>query len=205
MRASKVKAPMGFAKRAIVVGGVGFAASALVGCGSGGGLLSSDQASRLNAELEQASAALSAGRCQQAATAAQNFQNSAQNLGGVDQKLVSNLEQGASTIAQLTTHDCRATQPPSRSKSNTTTSTSTVTSTTTTSTPTTTTPTTTTVMPPLPTSPSGGGGLDTTTTPVIPPTDTPGATTTLAGSATTPTTGTSGGTGLVGPGTGNQQ
>ena len=46
---------MGFAKRAFVAAGVGFAVSALVGCGSSGQLLSQSEANQLSSMLNRAS------------------------------------------------------------------------------------------------------------------------------------------------------
>jgi TolA-binding protein len=176
---SKVREPMRFAKRAILAGGLGFAVSALAGCGSSGSLLSTDQAASLKAQLAQVSQALSSGQCQRAQNELQNFQSSVDSLGSVNQTLIDNLDQGAQTIAQLAGRRCPTSQTTSRA---------TTTPTTTTSTRTTTTPTTTT--PPT----------DTTTT-TTPATTTP---TTTTPTTTTPTTTTSstGGTGLSGNGDG---
>ncbi len=185
---------------------IGLVASAVVGCGSSaGGLLTQDQASRLRAELDRAQDALATGRCAQAASAARSLQNSAQSLGGVDSKLVSNLVQGANTIAQLTATDC---QPPAptitRPPKPTETHTQTVASppTTTQSTPPPTTSTAQTITPPVTTSTTGGGGLNTTTAPATPtsPATAPATSPATAPAGTTPATSTSGGAGLQGPG-----
>lgn len=186
---------------------IGLVASAVVGCGSSaGGLLTQDQASRLRAELARAQDALAAGRCAQAASAARSLQNSAENLGGVDSKLVSNLVQGANTIAQLTANDCQPpaatiTPPPPKPTE---THTETVASppTTTQSTPPPTTSTAQTITPPVTTSTTGGGGLNTTTAPATPttPATTPATSPATAPAGTTPATSTSGGAGLQGPG-----
>jgi hypothetical protein len=91
MRAgSKVREPMGFPNRAICAGGLGFAVSALVACGSSGSLLSPGEAGQLNGQLAQVSQALSASNCPAAASAVQSFQNSVGNLSGVNGTLVSN-------------------------------------------------------------------------------------------------------------------
>jgi hypothetical protein len=171
---------MGFATRAIPAGGLGFACAVLLAaCGSSGSLLSPDQASSLDSRLQALSGALGVRDCRQAAAAAQNFQNDVANLGSVDGTLVSNLDQGAETIAQLTARDC----PVSTQPATTTTTKAKTTPTTTKTTPTTTTPTTTqTVTTP------------TTTTPTTP-------TQTTTSPATTTTT-NSGGVGLGG-GNGN--
>lgn len=97
---------VGFANRAIVAAGLGFAVSALVGCGGSGSLLSSGQANRLTSELAVASQALSDGRCARARDAVASFSGSVDSLGAVNQTLVANLEQGASTIANLTNSEC---------------------------------------------------------------------------------------------------
>jgi hypothetical protein len=194
---------MGF-NRAIVATGIGLAVTVLAGCGSSGSaLLSRDQASLLQAELQRASGALDAGHCQDATRDAGELVTSAQNLGGVDSKLVSDLVDGANRIAQLTAQDCHAaapTTPPApktQTHTQTTVSTPTTTpSTSTTTTTTSTTPTTQTVTPPLSTSTTGGGGLNAATTPTTPAT-TPGSS-----SAGTPSTSASGGAGLQGPGGG---
>ena len=49
---------MGYAPRALLAGGLGFAVSFLVACGGGSGLLSADQASSLNGQLDQVSSAV---------------------------------------------------------------------------------------------------------------------------------------------------
>jgi hypothetical protein len=177
---------MGFANRAIVAAGLGFAVSALVGCGGSGSLLSSDQASRLSAQLEQASQDLASSHCESAATDVSNFRNSVDSLNSVNATLIRNLDQGASTIAQLANTDCPVNVVTRTTNRTTTTRTATVktntnttptTTTTTDTTPTQTTPTTTVITIPTTT--------DTTTT----GTDT---STTTTGTDTTP----SGGTGL---------
>ena len=102
---------MGFAHRAFVAAGVGFAASVLVGCGSSGGgtLLSTSQASNLTAQLNRVSAALNAQDCSQAQQYLQDFQTSVENMGGVNSTLISNLDRGVSTVESLANQDCRTT------------------------------------------------------------------------------------------------
>src|SRR5947207_2056942 len=135
LRASKVSARMGSAPRAFLAGGLGFAVSFLVACGGGSGLLSSDQASNLNGQLDQVSSALGAGQCAAAANAATGFQNAIDDLpASVNGTLVNNLKQGASTVADLSSKDCRS----HTTSTTTSTTTSSTTSTSPTSTPTTT-------------------------------------------------------------------
>jgi hypothetical protein len=173
---------MRIANKAIVGGGLGFAVSALVACGSSGGLLSSQQANSLNDQLDQVSAAVSDGQCGAAANAVAGLRSYIGDLGSVNQTLVNNLNQGVNTVGQLASRACPSGQPATTTstatspKIKTKTSTTTTTTTTTTSTHTTTTPTTTS---PTTTSP-------TTSTPAT----------------TTPPTGTTGGTGTGGVGLG---
>ncbi len=193
---------MGFGHRALLAAGAGFAMAAIAGCGSSGGqLLSQSQANRLSNQLNQVQQALSNGNCAAARSGLTAFQNDLNGLSGVDSKLVSNLQQGATTIQSLANRDCQThvvTTPVKKPRPKPTRSTTTVT-TTTTSTQTTdtytaptittsTTATQTTPTYPEPsTSTTGGSGLGggTSTTPT---TTTP----------TTPTTPTTGGQGLGG-------
>ena len=193
--------------KVIVASGIVLAVSALVGCGSSsGGLLSRDQASRLQADLRRAQDALSAGRCEEAASAARDLVTSAQGLGGVDSTLVSNLVQGANTVMHLTVRDCQAPaprlSPPPKTTVTHTQTTATTQGTTPSTTPPASTQTTSTVTPPLTTSTTGGGSLNTTTAPATPtsPATTPATTPTSTPAGTTPgATSTSGGAGLQGP------
>ena len=94
---------MGFAHRASVAAGVGFAAAAIAGCGSSGGrLLSQSQANRLTAELNNVQQTLDDGECTGAQRYLTQFQNDLNQLGSVNATLVANLNQGASTIQSLT-------------------------------------------------------------------------------------------------------
>jgi hypothetical protein len=163
--------------RAVLAGGMGFAVSCLAACGGGGpGLLSGDQAGRLQSQLGQVSNAVAAQNCGQAATSGLALGTSIQNLPPtINPNVRGNLERGYRTTYQLALRDCRqttATTTATSSSTSTTTTpatpsstTTTTTSTTTTTTPTTTTATTPTVNPTTPTtpptntSPSGGGGL----------------------------------------------
>lgn len=155
------------ANRVILAGALGFAAAVLAGCGSGGNLLSPSQANGLKSQLAQVTAALDAGQCQRAQNLIQSFQNSADSLGSVDQTLISNLDQGASTISQLAQQRCHATRTvttptttnttPTQTSTTTSTPTTTTATTPTTTTPTTTTTTPTTSTPTTTTAPSSGG------------------------------------------------
>ena len=170
---------MGYAPRVLLAGGLGFAASFLVACGGGSGLLSSDQANTLNNQLDQAANAIGSGQCSAASAELTSFSSAVANLPpSVSPTLRNNLKQGASTVQQLAARDCH--QISSSTTTSTTTSTS-PTSTPSTATTTTTTPTTTTTS---------------TTTPTV--TTTPTATTTTAPGTTTTTPSASGGAGLGG-------
>jgi hypothetical protein len=189
---------MGFVHRAFVAAGVGFAVSAIVGCGSSGGsLLSQSQANTLSGQLNQVQLALDEGECVRAQRYLSDFQNRLSQLGGVSSTLLSNLDQGASTIASLTSTQC-AGQTVTTQKTHTTrtrtstTTTATETRTVPTFTVTTTTPTT--YSTPTYTEPTTS---TTSTTGGVGPT---GDTTTTT-SSTTITTPGSGGTGLGGTGT----
>jgi hypothetical protein len=187
---------MGFVHRAFVAAGVGFAASAIVGCGSNGRLLNESEASHLTAELNSVSSALYEGRCTAAQSELTNFQGSLANLKGVNSTLVANLDQGASTIEQLTDAKCAAEYRPSHTTTTrthtATTRTSTTPTTTTYTTPSTSTYTTSTYSTPTYSQPSTsttGGSSPTGTT----------ATTVTSTPATTPTN-PSGGQGIGGSG-----
>src|SRR5690348_2872757 len=105
---SKVIVRMGYAPRSLLAGGLGLAASFLVACGGGGnGLLSSDQASSLQGQLDQLSAALNAGHCGAAANAADALKSTVDNLpSSINSGLATNLQQGASTVASLEQNQC---------------------------------------------------------------------------------------------------
>jgi hypothetical protein len=169
--------------RAILAGGLGFAVALLVAaCGGGSGLLSSDQASSLNGQLDQVSSAVNAGNCGAASSAAASLTNAVSNLPpSVNTTLRNNLDQGASTVSQLAQRDCRHT-------TSTTTSTSTTSSTSTTAT----TPKTTTTQ------------TSTSNTHTAPPPTTSTSGGTPPGPGTTSTSSGSGGAGLGG-GNGNGQ
>jgi hypothetical protein len=155
---------MRYAPRALLAGGLGFAASLLVACGGSAGLLSTDQASTLNAALDQVSSAVQANNCGAASSAATSLTNAVQNLpSSINPTLTSDLNQGVATVQTLAARDCgrvttttTKTTPPTTTKSTTTTTSSTTTTTSTTPTiPTTTTSTTTTTTPATTTTATG--------------------------------------------------
>jgi hypothetical protein len=174
---------MRYVPRALLAGLSGVAVSLLAACGSSGSLLSADQGSTLNAQLNSVSAALSAQNCVAALGAAGQLQNSASSLSGVDPALSNAVAQAASTLLADTQNQCPAhttTTPPTTTTS---TTQATTTQATTSSTPTQTTPSATTTTP-----------APTTTTP--PPATTPtGSGTTSTGSGGVGIGGGSGGTG----------
>lgn len=182
---------MRYAPRAILAAALGFAVSFVVACGGGSGLLSGDQSDALNSQADQISAAVQSGNCGAAVNASAVLGNDVQTLPvTLNPTLRRNLNQGASTIAELARKDCHhkpSTQSTSTSSSTTTTSTSTSTSTSTT------TPTTTT-------------SSSTTSTSATTPTDT-GTTSTTGGvglgGGTTTANGNGNGSGGTGPGQAN--
>jgi hypothetical protein len=160
--------------RALLAGSLGFSVAFVAGCGSGAGLLSGNQASALQNQLQQISSALSAGRCGAVRSGTQSLASQVASLPTtVNEKLRQALDSEASQVATLAVQQCH---PPTKTQTTTTTTPTTSTPTTTTTTQTTTTSTTTT---------------PTTTTPT---TTTPATTTTTPGN----NTGTSGGGGLSG-------
>jgi hypothetical protein len=182
---------MGFANRAIVAAGLGFAVSALVGCGGSGSLLSGGQANQLSAQLEQASQDLASFHCRSAASDINTFRSSVDALNSVNATLIRNLDQGAQTIQTLADRECPVYTQTTRTTETHTTTTKTATTKTNT-TPTTTTNTSTDTTP-TQTAPTTTVVTITTPTDTTPTgTDTTGTTTTGAGTTTT----TSGGTGF---------
>jgi hypothetical protein len=164
---------MGYAPRALLAGGLGFAVSFLVACGGGANLLSGGEASNLNSRLDSISSAVDSGQCGAAANGVSGFGNDVANLHAtVSPTLRRNLLQGISTVAKLAGHDCRTTS--STTTSSTTTSSSTTSTTTSTST-----------------------SSSTSTTTSTPTSTTTSSATTTTGSGTT-STGGSGGAGLGG-------
>ena len=189
---------MGFAHRAFVAAGVGFAVSVIAGCGSSGGrLLSASESNTLSEQLNRVTQALDSQQCSEAQQYLSQFQSTVANLGNVNSTLISNLDQGASTIQSLASSQCatHTVTVPKKRHPKTSTSTSTTTTATRT-TPTFTTPTTTYTQPtytqPTYTQPSTNttGGTY------------PGSGTTTSGTTSTSTTSStttpSGGTGLGG-------
>jgi hypothetical protein len=175
---------MRYVPRALLAGLSGVAVSLLAACGSSGSLLSADQGSTLNAQLNSVSAALSARNCAAALGAAGQLQNSASSLSGVDPALGNAVAQGASTVLADTQQRCPA--------HTTSTPTTTATTTSTPSTTTTTTQATTTQATTPTTAPT------TTATTPAPTTTTPPPATTPTGPGTTSTG--SGGVGIGGSG-----
>jgi hypothetical protein len=173
---------MGLAHRAILAGVLGFAASVVVACGGGSGLLSGDQANSLKGQLDQVSTALASGACNDVSGALGSLSNAVANLpSSVNATLRNNLSQGATTVAQLARQECRPAATKTRTETTPATTTDTTPATTTDTTPAATTTTT-------PTTP-------TNTTPPHTTTTTPATPTTPSG---TTSTGTSGGAGLNG-------
>ena len=154
---------MRYASRAILAGALGFAAAFVVACGGSSGLLSSNDASSLNNQLDSVSSALASKNCGDVSSATSRLADDVVNLpSSINSTLRNNLTQGVSTIAQLARRQCANVPSTPTTQTDTTT-----TETTTTQTHTTTTPTTPT---------------NTTTTPATTPT-TPGTTSTGTGGA----------------------
>jgi hypothetical protein len=190
---------MGFAHRAFVAAGVGFAVSAIVGCGSSGGSwLSASQSNSLTEQLNRVTQALDDQRCSDARQYLADFQSQVDSLGGVNSTLISNLDQGASTIQSLANRDCQTVKTPTTPKKTQPKTTTTTTPTQTTSTftvPSTTTtystPSYTTTTYSTPSTTTTGGSCPTCG---LPTTTSPTTTTSTVTTTTTPT----GGTGLGG-------
>lgn len=108
---------MGFAHRALVAAGVGFAAAAIAGCGSSGGsLLSASQSNTLSEQLNRVTQALDESDCTAARQYLSDFQSTVDGLGGVNSTLISDLDQGASTIESLADRDCQSVSTTTTSK-----------------------------------------------------------------------------------------
>jgi hypothetical protein len=189
---------MRYAPRAILAAGLGFAASFVVACGGGSGLLSGDQSNALSSQADAVSSAVQAGNCGAAVNASAILSGDVQTLPvTVNSTLRSNLSQAAGTIAQLAQRDCHeqtTSTPPTTTTSASTSTSTTSTSTSTSTSTTTTTPTTTT------TSTTTTSGTATT------PTDTGTTSTTTGGvglGGTTSTGGGNGNSGGTGPDNGN--
>lgn len=187
---------MGFAHRAIVAVGVGFAVSAIAGCGSSGGRwLSASESNSLSEQLNRVQQALDEQRCSDARQYLADFQARVNSLGGVNSTLIANLDQGASTIRSLASSQCQIQTVTPPKKTHTKTVTSTTRSTTATQTTQTFTQPTQTYTQPTYTQPTYPQPNTSTTGGTCP---TCGATTSTTGSTTSPATSPSGGTGLGG-------
>jgi hypothetical protein len=161
---------MGFGSRASLAAVLGFAAAFVVACGSSGnGLLSSGQSSSIAAQLTAISNAVHSGHCGKATVASHRLTNLVAKLPpDVNQKLLTNLGQGASTVQELAVKDCTTqststptvTVPPTTTQASTTQAQTTTTSTT----ATTTTPQTSTTPPPTTATNGGGTGTSSSTT-----------------------------------------
>jgi hypothetical protein len=163
---------MRYASRAVLAGALGFAAAFVVACGGGSGLLSSNDASSLNNQLDSVSSALASKNCGDVSSATSRLADDVVNLpSSINSTLRNNLTQGVSTIAQLARRQC-ANVP-----STPTTPTTPTAPTTTTQTHSATTPTTPTNTNTTPTTPT-----NTNTNPATTPT-TPGTTSTGTGGA----------------------
>jgi hypothetical protein len=164
---------MGFGSRVSLAAVLGFAAAFAVACGSSGnGLLSSGQSSSIAAQLTAISDAVQGGHCGKATVASHRLNNLITDLpSDVNQKLQTNLGQGASTVQELAAKDCttQSTSTPTVTVPKTTTTqavtTQTQTQTQTTTPATTTTPPTNTTPPPTTATNGGGTGTSSTTAP----------------------------------------
>jgi hypothetical protein len=153
--------------RALLAGSLGFVVAFVAGCGaSGAGLLTGDQASGLQNQLNRISSALSAGNCGAVRNATRGLAAQVASLpAAVNGNLREAIVSEANQVNNLSVQQCRpvTTPKPQTTPTTTTPTTSTPTTTPTTPTQTTTTPTTTTTTPATPpTTPgnnSGGGGL----------------------------------------------
>jgi hypothetical protein len=107
---------MGLRYRAFLAGGLGFAVAFVVACGGSNGLLTGDQSSSLNAQLNSVSSALGSHDCGAAQDAATSLNNAVANLPStVNTTLLQNLGQGAATVGVLAARDCTPTSTPSSS------------------------------------------------------------------------------------------
>jgi hypothetical protein len=172
---------MRFAVKVLPLFALGCVAALLVACGDRSGLLSSSQSGNLQDALGAVQSACAGGDPGHAAVAAQSFADRVNALpsGEVDRSLVTNLQQGASTLETLVARTCTGTPTTTTTPTVTTTTTPTTTTSTTTTTTEPTTPTTPTTPPPT-----------TPTTPATPPPDNGGGT---PGGGGTTTPGNSGG------------
>ncbi len=182
---------MRYAPRAILAGGLGFAASFVVACGGGSGLLSADQSNALSGQADQINTAVQAGNCGAALNASAVLNSDVQTLPvTINPTLRRNLSQGAGTIAQLAARDCRQHTTSTASTPTSTSTTTTTTSSTSTSTST----------------PTSTSSTSSTSTSATTPTDTGSTSTTTGGvglgGGTTTTSTTGNGSGGTGAGSG---
>jgi hypothetical protein len=170
---------MRFALKALPLLALGCVAALLVACGDRSALLSGSESGNLQDALAAVQSACADGNPGHAAVAAQSFADRVNALppDEVDRSLVTNLQQGASTLETLVARTCTGTP--------TTTTTPTVT-TTTTPTTTTSTTTTTTTEPTTPTTPTTPPPATPTTPTTPPPADDGGGTTTPGNSGGAP-------------------
>lgn len=174
---------MRYASRAVLAGALGFAAAFVVACGGGSGLLSSNDASSLNNQLDSVSSALAGRNCGDVSSATSQLADEVVNLpSSINSTLRNNLTQGVSTIAQLARRQCANVQPTPTTQTDTTPTDTTTTQTHTATTPTTPTNTNTTPTTPTNTNTTPTTPTNTTTTPATTPT-TPGTTSTGTGGA----------------------
>jgi len=174
-RVSKVTPRMRYAPRAILSGILGFAASFVVACGGGSGLLSGGQASNLSGQLDRISSAVAQKNCGSAASGTVALAGAVQRLPAtVDATLRANLAQGVQTVSQLALRDCRPATPTTTTSSSSTTTSST-TSSSTTSTPTSTSTTTSTPTHPTSSTSTPPTTSSSATTPTSPGTSSTGS------------------------------
>jgi hypothetical protein len=197
---------MRFANKALVAGGLGFAVSALVACGSsGGGLLSGTQAQKLNDQLDQVLAAVNDRSCSGVDAHIVTLTHVINSLPQVDPRLVSNLQQGEQLVSSLAEQNCAGdfsvlhagqhhASTTSATSSTQTSQTVTAVVTNSSTSAASTSAASTSAASTAQTTPTGGTGTGTT------PTGGTGPTTTPAGTGTGTGTGPSGGTGLGGGG-----
>ncbi len=155
---------MRFAVKVLPLFALGCVAALLVACGDRSGLLSGSQSGSLQNALAAVQSACAGGDSGHAAVAAQSFADRVNALppGSVDQRLIQNLQDGASTLETLVARTCTGTTTTTTTSTVTTTTTPTTTTATTTTTTEPTTPTTSTTPPPTtpttPTTPPANGG-----------------------------------------------
>src|SRR4051812_26406405 len=101
---------MRYLPRALLAGGMGFAVSCLAACGGGPGLLSGNQANKLQNKLDAVSNAVAAHNCAQADNRAVALARAVGNLPPrVNVNVRLNLIHGVSRASQLAGQDCQKT------------------------------------------------------------------------------------------------